>query len=124
VANHLRFKDVFQMKQSTLKRFVRLPHFEEHLELHRLDCLSSHRNLENYEFMRRFLEETPAAEVRPTRLISGDDLIGLGMRPGPDFKEILRTIEDAQLEGRIKTRAEALAQAKRAVADRSRPASN
>jgi poly(A) polymerase len=112
------------MKQSTLKRFLRLPRFEEHLELHRLDCLSSHRNLENYDFVQRFLAETPPAEVRPARLISGDDLIGLGLKPGPDFKEILRNIEDAQLDGRIRTRDEALAQARRALADKSRPATN
>ena len=124
VANHLRFKDVPQMRQSTLKRFLRLPRFEEHLELHRLDCLSSHRNLENYEFVQRFLAETPPAEVRPARLISGDDLIGLGLKPGPDFKEILRNIEDAQLDGRIRTRDEALAQARRALADKSGPATN
>ena len=124
VANHLRFKDVPQMRQSTLKRFLRLPRFEEHLELHRLDCLSSHRNLENYEFVQRFLAETPPAEVRPARLISGDDLIGLGLQPGPDFKEILRNVEDAQLEGRIRSRDEALALARQALADKSRPATN
>jgi poly(A) polymerase len=124
VANHLRFKDVPQMRQSTLKRFLRLPRFEEHLELHRLDCLSSHRNLENYEFVQRFLAETPPAEVRPARLISGDDLIGLGLKPGPDFKEILRNVEDAQLEGRITSRDEALALARQALADKSRPATN
>jgi poly(A) polymerase len=124
VANHLRFKDVPQMRQSTLKRFLRLPRFEEHLELHRLDCLSSHRNLENHEFVRRFLAETPPAEVRPARLISGDDLIGLGLKPGPEFKEILRNIEDAQLEGSIRTRDEAVALARQALADKSRPATN
>ena len=59
VANHLRFKDVRRMRESTLKRFLRLEHFEEHLELHRLDCLSSHRNLDNYEFVRAELEEIP-----------------------------------------------------------------
>jgi len=124
VVNHLRFKDVPQMRQSTLKRFLRLPRFDEHLELHRLDCLSSHRNLENYDFVQRFLAETPPAEVRPARLISGDDLIGLGLKPGPDFKEILRNIEDAQLDGRIRTRDEALAQARQALADKSGPATN
>ncbi len=124
VANHLRFKDVLQMKQSTLKRFLRLPRFEEHLELHRLDCLSSHRNLENYDFVRRFLAETPPAEVRPARLISGDDLIALGLKPGPEFKQILSNLEDAQLEGRIRTREEALGHARKALADKSRPATN
>ncbi len=122
VANHLRFKDVPQMRQSTLKRFVRLPRFEEHLELHRLDCLSSHRNLENYEFVRRFLAETPPTEVRPARLVSGDDLIALGLKPGPEFKEMLRGIEDAQLEGAIKSRDEALARVRQTIADKSKGA--
>jgi poly(A) polymerase len=108
VANHLRFKDVPQMKRSTLKRFVRLDRFDEHMELHRLDCSSSHRNLENYGFMRRFLAETPPEEVRPIRLLTGDDLIGLGFRPGPKFREILESVEDAQLEGRIQTHDDAM----------------
>ncbi|HEY7680696.1 MAG TPA: HD domain-containing protein, partial [Terriglobia bacterium] len=111
VANHLRFKDVPQMRTSTLKRFVRLPKFKEHLELHRLDCLSSHRNLENYEFVRRFLAETPPAQVHPPRLITGDDLIALGMKPGPLMREVLQVVEDAQLEGRVTTREAALTMA-------------
>jgi poly(A) polymerase len=108
VANHLRFKDVPQMKASTLKRFVRLPHFEEHLELHRLDCMSSHRNLENYDFVTRFLRETPPESIRPVRLISGEDLKELGYTPGPQFRVILEAVEEAQLEGSVKTRAEAM----------------
>jgi poly(A) polymerase len=107
VANHLRFKDVPQMKPSTLKRFVRLDRFEEHLELHRLDCVSSHGHLDNYNFMRRFLAETPPAEVRPPRLLTGDDLIRMGYQPGPDFRDILDRIEEAQLDGRIRTAQEA-----------------
>jgi poly(A) polymerase len=108
VANHLRFKDVGQMKVSTLKRFVRIPHFEEHLELHRLDCLSSHGSLESYEFVKRFLEETPPEQVRPPKLVTGDDLISLGYKPGPVFKEILDAVEEAQLNGRIQDHEEAL----------------
>jgi poly(A) polymerase len=108
VANHLRFKDVAQMKRSTLKRFVRLDRFDEHMDLHRLDCSSSHCNLDNYEFMRRFLAETPPEEVRPDRLLTGDDLIGLGFRPGPEFREILDAAEDAQLEGNIGSHEDAL----------------
>jgi poly(A) polymerase len=108
VANHLRFKDAPQMKPSTLKRFVRLDRFEEHLELHRLDCMSSHRNLDNYEFVRRFLAETPAEAVRPPRLLTGDDLISLGLRPGPAFRAILEEVEEAQLNGRITTHEEAI----------------
>lgn len=109
VANHLRFKDVFQMKPSTLKRFVRSPRFEEHLELHRLDCLASHGLLDGYEFIRRFLQQTPPEDVRPARLLTGDDLKALGYRPGPQFREILQAVEDAQLEGRLSGRAEAIA---------------
>jgi poly(A) polymerase len=109
VANHLRFKDVFQMRASTLKRFVRLTRFEEHLELHRLDCLASHRNLDAYEFTRRFLAETPPEEVRPERLVSGEDLKGLGFAPGPVYKQILGAVEDLQLEGKLSDREGALA---------------
>jgi len=109
VANHLRFKDVFQMRPATLKRFARLPGFEgEHLELHRLDCLASHGNLDAYEFVRRFLRETPAEEVRPPRLLTGEDLKAMGFRPGPRFKEILHAVEEGQLEGRLTRREDAV----------------
>jgi len=109
VANHLRFKDVFQMRPATLKRFVRLPRFEEeHLALHRLDCLASHRNLDAYEFVGRFLRETPPEEVRPSRLLTGEDLKAMGFRPGPLFREILQSVEEGQLEGRLKRREDAL----------------
>jgi poly(A) polymerase len=108
VANHLRFKDVPQMKPSTLKRFVRLDRFDEHLELHRLDCSSSHRNLDNYEFVRRFLAETPPEQVRPPRILTGDDLISMGYAPGPPFHAILEAVEEAQLNGKVTTREEAL----------------
>jgi poly(A) polymerase len=109
VANHLRFKDVFQMRPATLKRFVRLPKFEEeHLPLHRLDCLASHGNLDAYEFVSRFLRETPSEEVHPPRLLTGEDLKAMGFRPGPLFKEILRAVEEGQLEGRLIGREDAL----------------
>ena len=108
VANHLRFKDVCEMRPSTLKRFVRLNRFEEHLELHRLDCLSSHGSLENHEFVKRFLAETPPEEVRPPRLMTGDDLKAMGFIPGPRFREILQAVEDAQLEGRVRDREQAM----------------
>jgi poly(A) polymerase len=107
VANHMRFKDVEQMRASTLKRFLRLPRFEEHLELHRLDCLSSHRRLESYGFIRRTLAETPAEEIRPPRLLTGDDLLTMGYKPGPLFSDILGAVEDAQLEGQLKSVEEA-----------------
>ena len=108
VANHLRFKDVRQMRQATLKRFVRLPRFEEHLELHRLDCLASHGSLEAYDFVQRFLAETPPEQVRPPRLVTGEDLKGMGIVPGPRFKEILLAVEEAQLDGRFSDRERAL----------------
>jgi poly(A) polymerase len=107
VDNHMKFGAVEGMRASTLKKFVRLPHFEEHLALHRLDCLSSHRNLDSYEFVQRFLEVTPPEQVRPERLLTGDDLQAMGFRPGPLFAQILRALEDMQLEGQVKTREEA-----------------
>lgn len=107
IENHMRFKDVGDMRTSTLKRFVRLPRFEEHLQLHRLDCLSSHGNLDSYEYVQRFLSETPPEQVRPARLLSGDDLTRMGYKPGPLFSEILGAVEDAQLEGQLRGREEA-----------------
>jgi poly(A) polymerase len=108
VAQHMRFQHVSRMKESTLKRFLRLPRFEEHLELHRLDCLASHGRLDNYEFLRRKLAEFSADELQPARLLTGADLIAAGYSPGPRFAEILAAVEDAQLEGRIRTAGEAL----------------
>jgi poly(A) polymerase len=108
VANHMRFKDVSAMRPATLKRFVRLPRFDEHLKLHRLDCLASHGKLDAYEFVQRFLRETPSEQVRPARLITGDDLLQMGFPPGPLFKQILQAVEDAQLDGRLHGRDEAI----------------
>lgn len=108
VDNHMRFADVQRMKQSTLKKFLRLPAFEEHLELHRLDCLSSHRQLDSYEYSREQLRSLPPEAIRPTPLITGRDLIEAGYKPGPRFKEILTAIEDAQLEGRLTSREAAM----------------
>jgi len=107
VDNHMKFAAVEEMRASTLKKFVRLPHFEEHLALHRLDCLSSHRRLDSFEFVTRFLEVTPPEQVRPERLLTGDDLRAMGFRPGPLFSEMLGALEDGQLEGQITTRKEA-----------------
>jgi poly(A) polymerase len=101
VDNHMRFADVQRMKQSTLKKFLRLPAFDEHLELHRLDCLSSHGNLDSYDYSQEQLRSLPPEAVRPTPLLTGHDLIAAGYQPGPRFKEILSAIEDAQLEGRL-----------------------
>jgi len=108
VANHMRFADVIRMKESTLKRFFRLPKFEEQLELHRLDCMSSHRDLSLYEFTREKFHALPAEQIRPVPIITGDDLIQAGYQPGPLFKELLTAVEDAQMDGSISTKEEAL----------------
>jgi poly(A) polymerase len=108
VANHMRFADVTRMKESTLKRFFRLPRFEEQLELHRLDCMSSHRDLSLYEFAKEKFHTLPVEQIRPAPLVTGHDLIAAGYPPGPLFKELLTAVEDAQLEGSISTREEAM----------------
>jgi poly(A) polymerase len=109
IKNHMRFGDVLQMKQSTLKRFLRLPRFDEHLELHRLDCLSAHGDLTLYNFARAQFEAEPTPDLRPAPLLTGDDLIAAGYRPSPQFKPMLALAEDAQLEGSATTREQALA---------------
>jgi poly(A) polymerase len=109
IDNHMKFKDVPHMRESRLKRFLRMPKFEEHLELHRLDCLSSHGSLENYDFAVRKLHEAPPEQLRPKPLITGRDLIAAGFTPGPKFSVALHQAEDAQLEKRATTREEALA---------------
>jgi poly(A) polymerase len=104
VDNHMRFGQIFQMKESTLKKFLRLPEFEEHLELHRIDCLSSHGQLDAYDYAREKLHSLPPEAIRPTPLVTGRDLIEAGYEPSPRFKEILSAVEDAQLEGRLTSR--------------------
>jgi poly(A) polymerase len=108
VENHMRFKDVPQMKESTLKRFLRLPAFEEHLELHRLDVMSSNRRLESYEIVSQKLAGYSEQHLKPEPLVTGADLIGMGYRPGPQFSKILGLVEDAQLEGLVHDRSEAV----------------
>jgi poly(A) polymerase len=108
VDNHMRFGHATRMKESTLKKFLRLPRFDEHLALHRADCLASHRNLSTYEFVRQKRDEIPPEKMRPSPLVTGDDLIAAGHIPGPKFREILNAVEDAQLEGRLVSRDEAL----------------
>lgn len=108
VRHHLRFKDFPHMRRSIQLRFLRMEAFREHLELHRLDCLASHGDLTNYELARRMLEETPVEQIKPVPLLGGGDLIAQGYTPGPLFKKILRAVEDAQLEGKLNTREDAL----------------
>lgn len=108
VDNHMRFGHVSRMKESTLKKFLRMRRFDEHLALHRADCLASHRNLATYEFVREKQQEIPPEKMRPEPLITGDDLIAAGHVPGPKFREILNAVEDGQLEGWLPTRQAAL----------------
>lgn len=108
IENHMRFASVPQMKESTFKRFVRQARFEEHLELHRLDCEASHGDLTSYQFTRDRIASIPSEAIRPAPLVSGDDLIAAGYEPGPRFREILSLVEDAQLEGRLRSKESAL----------------
>jgi poly(A) polymerase len=117
VDNHMRFGQVERMKQSTLKKFLRLPAFDEHLELHRIDCLSSHGQLEAYNYAQQQLRSMPPEVIRPEPLVTGRDLIAAGYEPGPKFKEILSAIEDAQLEGRITSREEGMEYVRREFRD-------
>ena len=118
VANHMRFKDVKQMRVSTLKRFLRLPYFDEHLEIHRLDCLASNGYTDAYEYVQSKLSELSEEELKPPRLITGRDLIKAGYEPGPALGKALSAIETAQLEGEIQTPEQAMAVAK-AILDAS-----
>lgn len=108
VANHMKFMHLPEMRESTLKRFLRMPEFEEHLELHRADCISSHGKLAYYHYARDVLATLGEEQLRPAPLLTGDDLIAEGYKPGPQFREILESVETRQLERQITTREEAL----------------
>jgi poly(A) polymerase len=108
VKNHMRFGDVMEMREATLKRFFRLPKFPEHLALHWLDASSCHGDLRLYEFAKARYEAEPAESVRPKLLVTGAELIAAGYRPGPEFKAMLEVAEDAQLEGAVHTTEEAM----------------
>ncbi len=109
VRQHMVFKDVPKMRVAKLKRFMARPTFADELELHRVDCASSHGMLDNYEFLLAKGAEFAAEPIIPPPLVRGDDLIALGLRPGPHFGAILETIETRQLEGEFADREEALA---------------
>jgi tRNA nucleotidyltransferase/poly(A) polymerase len=113
VRQHMVFKDVPKMRVAKLKRFMARPTFEDELELHRVDCEGSHRMLDNYEFLLRKREEFANEPIIPLPLVRGDDLIALGLNPGPKFGEILEAAETQQLEGKLRTREEALEWVKR-----------
>ena len=108
VKNHLRLISAPEMRASTLKRFLREDGVEELFELARIDALSSSGDLRPYEFCRQKLAELGPEQIAPPRLLTGHDLINLGLHPGPRFKEILHAVEDAQLEGRLRTHTDAL----------------
>jgi poly(A) polymerase len=108
VHNHLRMMMAPRMRRATLKRMLAEEGFEELLELSLLDTLASSSALGFYHFCLRALATMSAAEIRPTRLITGDDLIAAGFTPGPTFKRILLEVDDHQLDGTLKTREDAL----------------
>jgi poly(A) polymerase len=122
VISHQDFFHVKEMRESALKRFLRKPKFADHMELHRVNCLSSQSDLEAYRFCRQKLEEY-RDEVAAPPLLKGEDLIEMGYQPGSIFKEILRTVEDLQLEGTLRTHEEALEHVKRSfsLTDKTQP---
>lgn len=109
IENHMRFADAERMKSSTLKRFFRLNRFEEHLALHRMDCMAGSGNLDHWNFVSEQLRIIPPEHVSPKPLLTGRELIDAGYKPGARFKEILHAIEEAQLEGSVHSEEEALA---------------
>jgi poly(A) polymerase len=112
VRDHMKFIEIRRMRPSTLKRFLRADGFDEHLELHRLDCLSSHGKLDHWTFAREKLDEFGEEGLRPPRLVSGRDLMDLHIPRGPLYKRILDAVEEEQLAGRLGSREEALEWAK------------
>jgi len=121
VRQHMVFKDVPRMRVAKLKRFMARPTFPDELELHRVDCESSHHMLDNYDFLLRKREEFANEPIIPPPLVRGDDLIALGLKPGPEFGQILEAVETRQLEGTLKTRDEALAWLKQEYSARENP---
>jgi poly(A) polymerase len=108
VRQHMVFKDVPNMRVAKLKRFMARPTFDDELELHRVDCESSHGMMDNYDFLKRKREEFANEPIIPPPLVRGDDLLALGLKPGPKFGELLEAIETRQLEGTLRNRGEAL----------------
>ncbi|MBE7491910.1 MAG: CCA tRNA nucleotidyltransferase [Planctomycetes bacterium] len=123
VADHLKFMHARRMKTSTLKRWLRKPHFDEDLELHRIDCLAGPQTLETWQFVRDKLAEFAAAPaaLRPKLPIDGHDLRAIGLAPGPLYRRILTALEDEMLEGRALDRQQALARAREIAAGEPGP---
>jgi poly(A) polymerase len=108
VRQHMVFKDVPNMRMAKLKRFMARPTFADELELHRVDCASSHGMMDNYDFLQQKREEFANEPIIPPPLVRGDDLLALGLKPGPKIGEILEAVETRQLEGALANREEAL----------------
>ena len=108
VGDHMRFKDVRKMRESTLKRFMGLATFADQLKLHRADCLASHGDLSNWRFLRDKQKALPPTQLRPAPLINGHDLLELGFSAGPVIGTVLRAVQDRQLEGELTSKTQAL----------------
>ncbi|MGH9482341.1 MAG: CCA tRNA nucleotidyltransferase, partial [Terriglobales bacterium] len=119
VADHMKFLELGRMRESTRKRFLREPGMEQRLELLRLDCTMSHGDLSLYHQARDLMAQLRPEEIRPPKLVTGDDLIAMGYAPGPQFRRILDAVEDAQLEGQL-----ADAEAARRFVSRHYPVAN
>jgi len=109
IHQHMVFMNVQKMRPARLKRFLRMPDFHLHLQLHRLDCLASHGMLDHYEFCLEQLQNTREETLHPPRLLTGDDLLAMGFSPGKLIGEILRALEEEQLENRVHSKEEAVA---------------
>ena len=116
IDNHMNFMNVKKMRLSTLKKFLSRPLLDGELELHRVDCLASHGDVSNYDFVKEKRSELSLQEIKPSPLLTGKDLIGLGLSPGPLFGTILAEAYDMQLEEKLATHEEAVAWARKKYA--------
>jgi poly(A) polymerase len=108
VEKHQYLADAPTMRSSKLKPILVHPGIRELLELHRADAVASGRTLAHVEFCEQMLRDTPPEELNPSTVVTGDDLIALGLKPGPDFKRLLDAVHEAQLEGEVRTKEEGL----------------
>ena len=108
VDGHMRFKDVRQMRESTLKKFLQRPTIETELEQHRIDCLASHGDLSNWRFLKKTMKSLSKEEIKPPPLIGGRDILALGYTEGPLIGKILKKTEELQLERKLQAKEEAL----------------
>lgn len=115
VAGHMAFKDAPKMKLSTLKRFLARPHFDLELGMHRIDCLCSSGDVSIHDFLVQKREELGQEVIKPKPLLSGHDIISLGVQEGRHIGEILRKIEEEQLEGKLQTHQQAIERAKEMI---------